>query len=138
MWEDNMKSWPPIGKPDIVFYLVHSKACDFQEVSVYKSLESYLYLTSGLVGTVLHHRISEQLGYFKAEVGRSQSFNAAAHKAWACVHTKGRVVTGGCSCIAGQAKVLLFRAMGGCVHDVAQAPFKLRASDVSIVGRALS
>ncbi|XP_042148814.1 uncharacterized protein LOC115312451 [Ixodes scapularis] len=105
MWEDNMKSWPPIEKPDIVFYLVHSKACDLQEVRAYKSLESYLYLTSGLVGTVLHHRISDQLGYFKAEVGRSQSFNAAPHKAWACVHTTGRVVTGGCSCMAGQAKV---------------------------------
>ncbi|KAM7306756.1 uncharacterized protein ISCGN_010423 [Ixodes scapularis] len=83
IWEDNMKSWPPIEKPDIIFYLLHSKACDLQEVRAYKSLDSYNYLSSGLVGTVLGHRISDQLCYLKAEVGRSQSFNAAPHKAWA-------------------------------------------------------
>ncbi|KAM7282602.1 uncharacterized protein ISCGN_002748 [Ixodes scapularis] len=105
IWEDNMKSWPPIEKPDIIFYLLHSKACDLQEVRAYKSLDSYNYLSSGLVGTVLGHRISDQLCYLKAEVGRSQSFNAAPHKAWVCMHSTGRVVTGGCSCMAGQAKV---------------------------------
>ncbi|CAN7985116.1 unnamed protein product [Ixodes hexagonus] len=86
----NMKSWPPIEKPDIIFYLLHSKACDLQEVRACNSLDSYHYLSSGLVGTVLGHQISDQLCYFKAEVGWSQSFNAAPHKhGYACIPQAG-------------------------------------------------
>lgn len=105
VWDDDMKCWAPVEKPDIVFYLLHSKACDLQDVKAYKSLDSYQYLTAGLVGMVHHHRINGDLAYYKAEVGRSQSFNASPHKAWVCVHKSGRVVTGGCSCMAGKARV---------------------------------
>ncbi|KAG0416208.1 hypothetical protein HPB47_006619 [Ixodes persulcatus] len=93
-----MKCWAPVEKPDIVFYLLHSKACDLQDVRAYKSLDSYQYLTAGLVGMVHHHRMNGDLAYYKAEVVRSQSFNAAPHKAWVCLHKS-------CSCKAGKARV---------------------------------
>lgn len=100
-----MKLWPSVHGPDIVYYLLHTKACDLKDVKAFKSLDSFSYLQSGLVGTILVHKIDDNLCYLKCEVGRSQSANAPPHKAWVCVHQNGNVVTGGCSCMAGQAKV---------------------------------
>lgn len=74
VWDDDIKCWAPVEKPDIDFYLLNSKACDLQDVRAYKSLDSYEYLTAGLVRTVHHHGINSDLTYNKAEVGRSQSF----------------------------------------------------------------
>ncbi|CAN7984124.1 unnamed protein product, partial [Ixodes hexagonus] len=103
-WDEDMKKWPGIRGPDIIYYLLHSNACDLEAVKAYKSLGSFNYLQSGWVGTVLTHRIDTDLTLLKAKVQASQSCGKL-HNAWVCARLSGEVVTAGCSCMAGQDKV---------------------------------
>lgn len=89
---------------DVIFYLVNSRACDFQQMKNFRSLELYNYLQSGWVGKVLTHKISSDLCYVKGTVSPSQSLNATPRTAWACVKQHGEIVTAGCTCMAGQGK----------------------------------
>ena len=104
-WFEDMRLWPAVQSPDIIYYLVNTKACDLQEVKAYRSLESYNYLQSGKVGKLEVHQINAELCFVKGTVARSQSVNQPTHAAWACARYSGEVVTGGCTCMAGQAKV---------------------------------
>lgn len=103
-WSD-MRLWPSVTSGDIVYYLVNSKACDLQEVKAYKSLESYDYLQCGWVGKLSAHKVNEDTVYVKGEVRPSQAVNNKPHSAWICAKTSGVVITAGCSCMAGKAKV---------------------------------
>ncbi|CAN7977845.1 unnamed protein product, partial [Ixodes persulcatus] len=103
-WDEDMKKWPGIRGPDIIYYLLHSKACDLESVKAYKSLDSFNYLQSGWVGTILAHKIDTDMTLLKAKVQASQSCGKF-HNAWVCAKPSGEVITGGCSCMAGQAKV---------------------------------
>lgn len=100
-----MKLWPSVTSGDIVCYLLQSKACDLQEAKAYKSLESYNYLQCGWVEKLMVHRINSDTVYVKGEVRPSQSVNNKPHRAWACAKYNGMVVTAGCTCMAGEARV---------------------------------
>ncbi|KAH7964696.1 hypothetical protein HPB49_000718 [Dermacentor silvarum] len=67
-WLDYMREWPAVRAPDIIFYLLNSKACDLQAVKNYRSLESYNYLRSGWVGKLLVHGIDQELSYIRGKV----------------------------------------------------------------------
>ncbi|KAG0435411.1 hypothetical protein HPB47_018506 [Ixodes persulcatus] len=43
-WSEDMRRWPSVTSPDVIYYLVNTKACDLQDVKAYRSLESYNYL----------------------------------------------------------------------------------------------
>ncbi|XP_077509219.1 uncharacterized protein LOC144120555, partial [Amblyomma americanum] len=103
-WIDETREWPSICSPDVVFYLLDSKAWDLQAMRNYRSLESYNYRQSGYEGKILFHKISADARYVKAAVCPSQSVNAAPRNAWACVKRTGEVETAGCSCMAGNGK----------------------------------
>ncbi|KAG0445051.1 hypothetical protein HPB47_000995 [Ixodes persulcatus] len=85
--------WPDIRAPQIIYYLLHTKACDMEDVKAYKSLDSYNYLKSGWVGAVLVH-----------EVDQGTSVNRT-NNVWVCAKKDGEVITGGCTCMAGKAQV---------------------------------
>lgn len=104
-WTEDMRDWPEIKGPDIVYYLVHSKACDLQEVRCYKSLQSYNYLQSGWVGKVLLHKVNEEIVLLKADVTPSQAINSKPHRVWVSAKKQGEVLHAGCTCMAGQARV---------------------------------
>ncbi|XP_064464949.1 uncharacterized protein LOC135376376 [Ornithodoros turicata] len=104
-WSDDIKLWPNVTSGDIVYYLINSKVCDLQEVKAYKSLESYRYLQSGWVGKLLAHKIDEDTAYVKGEVRPSQAVKNKPQRAWSRARYSGVVLTGGCTCMAGQAKV---------------------------------
>lgn len=100
-----MREWPAVRAPDIVFYLLNSKACDLQAVKCYKSLESYNYVQSGWVGKLFVHSIDSELSYVKGEVSPSQAVSGTPRTAWVCAKRSGEVLTAGCTCMAGQGKV---------------------------------
>ncbi|XP_037555745.2 uncharacterized protein LOC119432660, partial [Dermacentor silvarum] len=104
-WTEDMRDWPEIRGPDIVYYLLHSKACDLQEVRCYKSLQSYNYLQSGWVGKVLLHKVNEDIVLLKADVTPSQAINSKPHRVWVSAKKQGEVLRAGCTCMAGQARV---------------------------------
>lgn len=103
-WEDNLKKWPEIRSPQIVYYLLKTKACDLEEVKAYKSLDSYNYVRSGWVGALLVHEIDPCTLLLKGTVQSSQSVNRP-NDAWICAKKDGEVITGGCTCMAGKARV---------------------------------
>lgn len=86
-------------------YLVDSKACDLKDVKAFKSLESFNYLQSGWVGALSVHQLNNEITYVKASVKPSQAVNSTANSVWICAKNTGEVLTGRCSCMAGQAKV---------------------------------
>ncbi|KAH7945383.1 hypothetical protein HPB49_010296 [Dermacentor silvarum] len=104
-WLDDMREWPAVRAPDIIFYLLNSKACDLQAVKNYRSLESYNYLQSGWVGKLLVHRIDQELSYVRGEVSPSQAVSGTPRTAWICAKMCGEVMTAGCTCMAGKGKV---------------------------------
>ncbi|XP_064468467.1 uncharacterized protein LOC135379147, partial [Ornithodoros turicata] len=104
-WSEDMKLWPSITSADIICYLLQSKACDLQEAKAYKSLESYNYLQCGWVDKLMAHRINNDTVYVKGKVRPFQSVSNKPHCSWACAKYSGMVVTAGCTCMAGQAKV---------------------------------
>ncbi|XP_064488342.1 uncharacterized protein LOC135400439 [Ornithodoros turicata] len=104
-WTDDLRLWPNTTSGDIVYYLVNSKACDLQDVKAYKSLESYNYLQCGWVGKLLAHKINNDAVYVQGDVRPSQAVNNKPHKAWICARYSGEVVTAGCTCMAGRARV---------------------------------
>ncbi|KAG0420968.1 hypothetical protein HPB47_003122 [Ixodes persulcatus] len=79
--------WPEIRSPQIVYYLLKTKACDLEEVKAYKSLDSYNYVQSGWVGALLVHEVDPP------------------NDAWICAKKDGEVITGECTCMAGKARV---------------------------------
>lgn len=89
----------------IVCYLIKTKACDLRQAEAYKSLDSYNYVQSGWVGQVLCHKMSEEMVCLKAEVRPSQAVNKKPWVAWACIKNTGQVLTAGCNCMAGKARV---------------------------------
>ncbi|XP_070395468.1 uncharacterized protein [Dermacentor albipictus] len=104
-WLDDMREWPPVRAPDIIFYLLNSKACDLQAVKSYRSLESYNYFQSGWVGKLFVHCIDLELSYVKGEVSPSQALSGTPRTAWVCAKKSGEVITAGCTCMAGRGKV---------------------------------
>ncbi|KAM7313415.1 uncharacterized protein ISCGN_003280 [Ixodes scapularis] len=104
-WSEDMRLWPSVTSPDVIYYLVNTKACDLQDVKAYRNLESYNYLQSGWVGKLSVHQIDAELCYVKGQVTPSQSVNQTTHTAWACARDSGEVLTAGCTCMAGQARV---------------------------------
>ncbi|KAG0430387.1 hypothetical protein HPB47_022740 [Ixodes persulcatus] len=92
-WEDNLKKWPEIRSPQIVYYLLKTKACDLEEVKAYKSLDSYNYVRSGWVGALLVHEIDPCTLLLKGTVQSSQSVNRP-NDAWICAKKDGEVITG--------------------------------------------
>ncbi|XP_070390815.1 uncharacterized protein [Dermacentor albipictus] len=104
-WVDDVKAWPSVSSAHIVCYLIKSKACDLKEAEAYKSLDSYNFVQSGWVGQVLCHNVNADLVYLKADVRPSQAINQKPWTAWACVRHTGQVITAGCSCMAGKARV---------------------------------
>lgn len=99
-----MKKWPDIWSADVIYYLLYTKACDMRDVKAYKSLESYNYLKSGWVGKVLIHEIDSDLVLLKGSVQGSQS-SKKLNQVWVCAKREGQVVTAGCTCMAGKARV---------------------------------
>ncbi|XP_077484740.1 uncharacterized protein LOC144094696 [Amblyomma americanum] len=104
-WTEGMLDWPELKGQDIVYYLVHSKACDHQEVRCYKSLESYNYLQSGWVGEVLLHKVNEDIVLLKEDVTPSQALKNKPHRVWVSAKKEGEALNAGCTCMAGQARV---------------------------------
>lgn len=104
-WSDDTRDWPDVRGPDITYYLLHTKACDLKDVACYKSLPSFNYLQSGWVGKVMVHKVNDQVVILKAEVGPSQAVNKQNHRAWVSAEIGGRVLRGGCTCMAGEARV---------------------------------
>ncbi|KAG0437562.1 hypothetical protein HPB47_017385 [Ixodes persulcatus] len=88
----------------VVYALLHTKACDMEDVKAYKSLDSYNYLKSGWVGAVLVHEVDQGTVLLKGTVQGSQSVNGA-NNVWVCAKKDGEVITGGCTCMAGKAQV---------------------------------
>lgn len=103
-WCDDLKKWPQLQTPHIIYYLLEKKACDLREVKAFRSMQSYTYLQSGWVGTVLLHKIDKNLVLLKCEVQASQSLKTM-HNAWVCCESNGGIRTSGCSCMAGRGKV---------------------------------
>ncbi|XP_077553851.1 uncharacterized protein LOC144168763 isoform X2 [Haemaphysalis longicornis] len=103
-WVDDMKKWPQVEKPQILYYLVKSKACDLKDANAFRSMQSFTYMQSGWVGALFVHEIDEALVLLKGEVRASQAL-ATYHNAWVCCERSGAVITGGCTCMAGQGKV---------------------------------
>ncbi|KAH7981332.1 hypothetical protein HPB49_023190 [Dermacentor silvarum] len=66
-WLDDMREWPAVRVPDIIFYLLNSKACDLQAVKNYRSLESYNYLQSGWLD-IIRATIKKELGIAVMEI----------------------------------------------------------------------
>ncbi|KAG0421434.1 hypothetical protein HPB47_002670 [Ixodes persulcatus] len=111
-WSEDMRLWPSVTSPDVIYYLVNTKACDLQDVKAYRSLESYNYLQSGWVGKLSVHQIDAELCYVKGQVTPSQSVKQTTHTAWACARDSGEVLTAGCTCMAGQARVCCHLPLG--------------------------
>ncbi|XP_064461730.1 uncharacterized protein LOC135371681 [Ornithodoros turicata] len=104
-WSDDMKWWPGVTSGDIVYYLLSSKACDLKDVKAYKSLESYNYLQCGWVGKLLVHKVDNEIVFVKGEVTPSQAVHNRPHSVWICAKYSGTVLTAGCTCMAGKARV---------------------------------
>lgn len=103
-WVDDMKKWPQVEKPQILCYLVKSKACDLKDANAFRSMQSFTYMQSGWVGALFVHEIDEALVLLKGEVRASQAL-ATYHNVWVCCERSGTVISGGCTCMAGQGKV---------------------------------
>lgn len=102
-WLDDMREWPAVRAPDIVFYILNTKACDVQDAKSYR-VAGVLYLQSGWVGKLLVHSIDSELSYVKREVSPSQALRVTPRTAWVCAKI-GKILTAGCTCMAGQGKV---------------------------------
>lgn len=99
-----MKKWPEIRSGNIVSHLLGTKACNLREVKAYKSLDAYNYVLSGWVGQLLIHKIDRDLVLLKACVQGSQS-TKKLNNTWVSAKKDGKVVTAGCTCMAGEARV---------------------------------
>ncbi|KAM7310538.1 uncharacterized protein ISCGN_007446 [Ixodes scapularis] len=78
-------SKPPVtiaGSQTFFYYLVHTKACDLQDVKAYRGLESFNYLQSGWVGNLSVHWIDEEFSFVRGQITPSQSVNQAFHTSW--------------------------------------------------------
>lgn len=102
-WKDDIREWPQVEYGDIYNYLILSRACDGEEMKNYKSLDSYNYFKSGSVGKILHFAIKDR-AVLKSEVRPSQKVNSDFHNAWVLCDMVGTILTGGCSCMAGNSK----------------------------------
>ncbi|XP_042144335.1 uncharacterized protein LOC115311463 [Ixodes scapularis] len=105
MWIDDIRLWPGIRQADIVYYLLSTQACDLKDVKAFKSLDSYNYLQCGWVGALSVHQVDEAVTYIKGQVKPSQAVNNPAKNVWVCAKNTGEVITAGCTCMAGQARV---------------------------------
>lgn len=56
-WIDDMKKWPLVEKPQILYYLVKSKARDLTDANAFRSMQSFTYMQSGWVGALFVHEI---------------------------------------------------------------------------------
>ncbi|KAG0437880.1 hypothetical protein HPB47_017248 [Ixodes persulcatus] len=88
VWEDNVKKCPDVRSPQIIYYLLHTKACDLEDVKAYKSLDSYNYFKSGWVGAVLVHEVYATTVLLKGTVQGSQSINRT-NDVWVCAKMDG-------------------------------------------------
>ena len=80
-----MKNWPKLTDMNIMFYLLKTKACDLEDMNCYKSLDSYNYLVSGLVGKLTSYALNSDFMYIKAIVGASLTADKE-HSAWASTY----------------------------------------------------
>ena len=69
----------------------------------YKSMNSYNYLKSDSVEKGLHFAINKRV-VLKSEVCPSRKENEDFHDSWVLCDMIGTILTGGCSCMAGNSK----------------------------------
>ena len=100
-------------------YLIHSKACDGMEMLVNKSMEACDVSHSGWVGCDEHFKLSDEVLYLRSTVRPSQAISKDDRKPFALLKSDGKILTGGCTCMAREGR--------GC-SDVAALLFKVHVA----------
>lgn len=103
-WTDNVSKWPAISYDSIRKYLLESEASDGAQANAKRSMDAIQFYLEGWVDTVFIHELHPEVLVLKALVARSQAVNEH-HNSWVASSAEGTIITAGCSCMAGKAKV---------------------------------
>ena len=104
-WEDKVSLLPDVAYPDVYSYLIESPS-DFtkDKLKAYKSLEAYNFFVSGHVQDIYVKLLKlRSFHCIKSEVlpSQRQGQTQTLYKVWVIVHSKGWVLCGNCTCMAG-------------------------------------
>ena len=101
-WEKNdARNWPNISYEDLVDYLIHKKAYDGRQMKAFRAMYAINYVQNGWLGDV-YHAINDDIHFLKAKVSPSQpGVSRPDYDAWVAIDKSSTVLTGHCSCPAG-------------------------------------
>lgn len=101
---NDAQTWPKVTYEDLVDYLVSSKAYDGKAMKSFRSLYAYNYVQNGWLGDILSYT-SDNIHFLKAKVSPSQpGVGRADYMAWVAVDNDGAIITGHCTCPAGEGR----------------------------------
>lgn len=101
-WKKNdARHWPNLSYEDLVDYLIHKKAYDGRQMKAFRAMYANNYVQNGWLGDV-YHAVTPDKHFLKAKVSPSQpGVGRADYDAWVAIDSKSTVLTGHCSCPAG-------------------------------------
>lgn len=101
LFREDCKLLPTVTYPDVYHYLVDT-ACVYsrEAVKAYRSLDAYNYFLSGKVGKIQSFT-DKDYHIVYGEVGASQTVSKT-YSAWFIAKKEGEIVSGHCTCMAGQ------------------------------------
>ena len=101
---NDVRTWPKVTYEDLVDYLLESKAYDGKAMKSFRSLYAYNYVQNGWLGDILSCTI-DGVHYLKAKVSPSQpGAGRADYSAWVAVGEDCTILTGYCTCPAGEGR----------------------------------
>ncbi|XP_068743560.1 uncharacterized protein [Montipora capricornis] len=100
---DELASFPSVGYPDIVNYLVlQTSWITGEQMKAYKSMEAYNFFVSGWVNTILTKSVAgTDKTVVTARVNHSQRCRETPLKTWFLAQKDGNVCMAHCNCMAG-------------------------------------
>ena len=113
---DDIKSWPNTNIGQIFAYFLENKAYETEYIGQYKLRKAYIFFKSGFVDKLLVKSVEEERIIIRASVTPSQRLNDDKYQLRIVFKSDGSVITGLCTCTAGQSK---------CCNHIAAVLYKL-------------
>ena len=111
-WKTDVMLMPDIAYPDIYSYLVETPSKFTKEgLKANKSLDAFLFFLAGHVQKVYITTLKENKDFHAIETevlpSQRQGQKTKMYKVWVIVHTKGWILSGNCTCMAGSVDSLI-------------------------------
>ena len=112
---DDLSIWPETNIGQVFTYFLDSKAFESEYIGQYKLRKAYSFFGSGFVDKIFCRKINSKV-IVRSSVMPSQRIRDNQHQLWILFGDNGSVITGFCTCTAGQSK---------CCNHIAAVLYKI-------------